>query len=338
MPLQLEIVTPEKRAFVGRRGRGHRAPAARASWASCRTTRRSSRPSARACCASRAAAGGGVRHRRRLPPGAPGQGGGHGGDGRPGLRDRPGARRAGPPRGRAALEARLRRAGRPGRRAGGAAAALVRIRVAERGRATARAARGARRRPEAHRRNRRARVRWPTPARSTGSTSPSRSPARSSGSRAAAAWTARSRSAAPRTPPSSSGRGHADRRALPLHERPRDRGRARHGRDPRDLGVVVDHPAPNVYEVAAGDVDWLFVPLEAAAKMRASFILLGPAPRPLRAGHHQQPRRRPDRAAAGQPPRRRDAGAGRRDRVPQRLLLRQGARPAARRPRDASPT
>ncbi len=44
----------------------------------------------------------------------------------------------------------------------------------------------------------------------------------------------------------------------------------------RDLGVVVDHPAPNVYEVSAGDVDWLFVPLEAAAKMRASFMLLGP--------------------------------------------------------------
>jgi UDP-N-acetylglucosamine 1-carboxyvinyltransferase len=44
----------------------------------------------------------------------------------------------------------------------------------------------------------------------------------------------------------------------------------------RDLGVVVEHPAPNVYEVAAGDVEWLFVPLEAAAKMRASFILLGP--------------------------------------------------------------
>jgi UDP-N-acetylglucosamine 1-carboxyvinyltransferase len=44
----------------------------------------------------------------------------------------------------------------------------------------------------------------------------------------------------------------------------------------RDLGVVVDHPAPNTYEVASGDVEWLFVPLEAAAKMRASFILLGP--------------------------------------------------------------
>jgi UDP-N-acetylglucosamine 1-carboxyvinyltransferase len=43
-----------------------------------------------------------------------------------------------------------------------------------------------------------------------------------------------------------------------------------------DLGVVVDHPEPGVYEVSAGDVDWLFVPLEAAAKMRASFILLGP--------------------------------------------------------------
>jgi UDP-N-acetylglucosamine 1-carboxyvinyltransferase len=44
----------------------------------------------------------------------------------------------------------------------------------------------------------------------------------------------------------------------------------------RDLGVVVDHPVPGTYEVSAGDVDWLFVPLEAAAKMRASFILLGP--------------------------------------------------------------
>ena len=43
-----------------------------------------------------------------------------------------------------------------------------------------------------------------------------------------------------------------------------------------DLGVVVDHPGQNTYEVSAGDVDWLFVPLEAAAKMRASFMLLGP--------------------------------------------------------------
>ncbi len=43
-----------------------------------------------------------------------------------------------------------------------------------------------------------------------------------------------------------------------------------------DLGVVVDHPEHGVYEIAAGDVDWLFIPLEAAAKMRASFILFGP--------------------------------------------------------------
>ena len=39
---------------------------------------------------------------------------------------------------------------------------------------------------------------------------------------------------------------------------------------------MVDHPEPNVYEVASGDVEWLFVPLEAAAKMRACFMLLGP--------------------------------------------------------------
>src|SRR5438552_17339247 len=43
-----------------------------------------------------------------------------------------------------------------------------------------------------------------------------------------------------------------------------------------DIGVVVDHPELNVYEVSAGDVDWLFVAREAAAKMRASFMLLGP--------------------------------------------------------------
>jgi UDP-N-acetylglucosamine 1-carboxyvinyltransferase len=43
-----------------------------------------------------------------------------------------------------------------------------------------------------------------------------------------------------------------------------------------DLGVVVEHPEPGTYEVSAGDIDWNFVPLEAAARMRASFILLGP--------------------------------------------------------------
>ena len=65
--------------------------------------------------------------------------------------------------------------------------------------------------------------------------------------------------------------------------------------------------------------------------MRASFILLGPLLSRFGEVDHQQPRRRPDRPAAGGPPRRRDASPGGRDRLPLRLLLRQGARPAARR-------
>ena len=104
----------------------------------------------------------------------------------------------------------------------------------------------------------------------------------------------------------------------------------------RDLGVVVDHPSRTRYEIASGDVEWLFVPLEAAAKMRASFILLGPAADPVRAGHHQQPGRRPDRPAAGRPPRRGDARAGRLDRLPQRLLLRDLARDGCAAPRSRS--
>ena len=94
----------------------------------------------------------------------------------------------------------------------------------------------------------------------------------------------------------------------------------------RDLGVVVDHPEPNVYEVSAGDVDWLFVPLEAAAKMRASFILLGP----LLARFGRVIISNPGGDRIGrrpvEPPRRRDAGPGRQHRLPQRLLLRPGAR------------
>ncbi len=44
----------------------------------------------------------------------------------------------------------------------------------------------------------------------------------------------------------------------------------------RDLGVKVEREADGSMDLIAGDVEWLFVPLEAAAKMRASFILLGP--------------------------------------------------------------
>ena len=44
----------------------------------------------------------------------------------------------------------------------------------------------------------------------------------------------------------------------------------------RDLGVSVEREADGSMDLIAGDVEWLFVPLEAAAKMRASFMLLGP--------------------------------------------------------------
>lgn len=44
----------------------------------------------------------------------------------------------------------------------------------------------------------------------------------------------------------------------------------------RDLGVTVEREADGSVDLTAGDVEWLFVPLEAAAKMRASFMLLGP--------------------------------------------------------------
>ena len=96
----------------------------------------------------------------------------------------------------------------------------------------------------------------------------------------------------------------------------------------RDLGVVVDHPAPNVYEVASGDVEWLFVPLEAAAKMRACFMLLGP----LLARFGRVIISNPGGDRIGRRPvdlhveAMRALGAD--DRVPQRLLLRDGARAA----------
>jgi UDP-N-acetylglucosamine 1-carboxyvinyltransferase len=44
----------------------------------------------------------------------------------------------------------------------------------------------------------------------------------------------------------------------------------------RDLGVTVEREADGSMDLTAGDVEWLFVPIEAAAKMRASFMLLGP--------------------------------------------------------------
>ncbi len=98
----------------------------------------------------------------------------------------------------------------------------------------------------------------------------------------------------------------------------------------RHLGVVVDHPAPNVYEIASGDVDWLFVPARGRGADARELHPAGAAAVAVRTGDHQQPGRRPDRPAAREPPRRRDAGPRRRDRVPLRLLLHAGAGPAAR--------
>ncbi len=104
----------------------------------------------------------------------------------------------------------------------------------------------------------------------------------------------------------------------------------------RDLGVVVDHPADNVYEVASGDVEWLFVPLEAAARMRASFMLLGP----LLARFGRIIISNPGGDRIGRRPVDLHVEAmrcpGRLDRVPQRLLLRDVTGPAPAERRSAS--
>ena len=44
----------------------------------------------------------------------------------------------------------------------------------------------------------------------------------------------------------------------------------------RDIGVTIERPTPETMSLQAANAEWLFVPLEAAAKMRASFMLLGP--------------------------------------------------------------
>ena len=110
-----------------------RCPGSRASWASCRTTRRWSRRSASASCASARAARRSLRDRRRLPPGPAGQGRGHGRDGRHGVARstsrrprRPGARPSAPSRPASSEGADLAAARAQLQQA------LLRIRVAER--------------------------------------------------------------------------------------------------------------------------------------------------------------------------------------------------------------
>ena len=328
MPLLLEIVTPERLVYSGRRGRrglpGHRGragrPAAPCAAADHAGLRRAAHPQGRP--------GGVLRHRGRLPPGPAGQGRGDGRDRRPGLGDRPrGGRRRAQGGGRAGARGGLRRARRPGpgaRPHGARAAAHPRRRAPPPGGSARRRAWPPSEPVADHGR------RPPVPLGVPGSRPSS---ARPSASRAAPAARPRAHQRRQERRPQAAGRGDPDRRALPVHQRARDRGRrASWSRRCATWASSSTTPAPNTYEVAAGDVDWLFVPLEAAAKMRASFILLGPAPGALRPGHHQQPRRRPHRPAAGQPPCGRDARPGRGHRLPQRLLLRARARPAARRP------
>ena len=123
-------------------------------------------------------------------------------------------------------------------------------------------------------------------------------------------------------------RRDADRRALPVHERPRDRGRPGHGRHARATsGSSVDHPGR---QRLRGRLGRRRVAVRSARGGGQDAGQLHPprtAPVAVRPGDHQQPGRRPDRTAAGQPPRRRHARARRGDRVPQRLLLR-ARRPA----------
>ena len=154
------------------------------------------------------AAGGVLRHRRRLRPGAAGQGRRHGRAGRPLLGDRPGGGRGGAQRGPAGHPAGLRGAGRPGASAsldGASAAAHPRRRTpAPRGAAAAALTSMAEARP----------FHWeyqapPVP----------RETIRIEGGRPLRGEVRHQR-LQERGPQAARG-GHADRRALPLHERAR---------------------------------------------------------------------------------------------------------------------
>ena len=100
-----------------------------------------------------------------------------------------------------------------------------------------------------------------------------------------------------RRPEAARGRG-PHRRAVPVRERARDRGRPRHDRGPQGHRRGRGPPARRRLR-GGGGRRRLAVH---AARGRGQDARLvhppGAAPRALRAGHHQQPGRRPDRAAA----------------------------------------
>ena len=180
-----------------------------------------------------------VRDRRRVPPGAAGQGRGDGRDRRPRVarstsrrRRRPDARRSGRSRSgpdepadlaaaRAQLQRRCSGSGSPSAAPRGSR--HVRAKAGD-DRNAAALARGARVVTPS------GAARWLTRVRSTGNTGPSRSPARVPRSRAAAPLTGRADQRGEERRAEAARRRHPDRRALPVHERPRDRGRAGHGR------------------------------------------------------------------------------------------------------------
>ena len=118
------------------------------------------------------------------------------------------------------------------------------------------------------------------------------------------------------------GRRDPDRRALPVHQRPRDRGRAGHGRDAARPRRRRRSPGRQRLRGRLGRRRVAVRPARGGRPDARQLHAARAAPDPVRAGHHQQPGRRPDRPAAGRPPRRGDARARRLDRVPQRLLLR----------------
>ena len=251
----VDVVSP-----AGQRGRARRPAAPRAARLDARR-RRAAHPQGRRR--------GVVRDRRRLPPGPAGQGRRDGRDGRHGDRDRPREGAGGPARGGAGARGRRADARRADLAAARPPSSTPSSGSASPSAATARVRGTAAERPSPKP--------WLTPGRSTGSTGPSRSPARSfrvEGGRPLSGTVPISgaKNAALKLLAAATLTGERCRFTnVPEIEDVRVMAETL-----RDLGVVVDHPADNVYEVASGDVEWLFVPLEAAAKMRASFILLGP--------------------------------------------------------------
>ena len=68
----------------------------------------------------------------------------------------------------------------------------------------------------------------------------------------------------------------------------------------RDLGAEADWTGEHELRIHAQRLNWDFIPLEAAQRLRASFVLLGPMLGRRRPRHHPQPGRRPHRPRPGE--------------------------------------